>query len=64
MNKLPYKYNLGDLVKLKEEAEIGMITNRAIHHGYPIYQIHWAYWGLEKRWLFDDDIEKVGNRNA
>ena len=64
MNKLPYKYNLGDLVKLKEEEEIGMITNRMIHCGYSMYQVNWAYWGPEKRWLFDDDIEKVGNRNA
>ena len=64
MNKLPYKYNLGDLVKLKQEEEIGMITNRIIHCGYSMYQVRWVYWGPERRWLFDDDIEKVGNRNA
>jgi hypothetical protein len=64
MNKLPYKYNLGDLVKLKEEEEIGMIANRTIFQGYSMYQVHWAYWGPDKRWLFSDDIEKVEKKNV
>ena len=64
MNKLPYKYNLGDLVKLKREEEIGVVTNRMNHWGYSMYQVRWVYWGPDKRWLFDDDIEKVEKRNV
>ena len=64
MNKLPYKYNLGDLVKLKREEEIGVVTNRMNHWGYSMYQVRWVYWGPDKRWLFDDDIEKVEKRSV
>ena len=64
MNKLPYKYNLGDLVKLKHEEEIGVVTNRMNHWGYSMYQVRWAYWGPDKRWLFDDDIEKVEKKSV
>ena len=64
MNKLPYKYNLGDLVKPKREQEIGVITNRMFLNGYSMYQVRWVYWGPDKRWLFDDDIEKVEKRSV
>ena len=64
MNKLAYKYNLGDLVKLKREEEIGVVTNRMNHWGYSMYQVRWVYWGPDKRWLFDDDIEKVEKRSV
>ena len=64
MNKLAYKYNVGDLVKPKQEQEIGVITNRMFLNGYSMYQVRWAYWGPEYRWLFDDDIEKVEKRSV
>lgn len=64
MNKLAYKYNLGDLVKLKHEEEIGVVTNRMNHWGYSMYKVRWVYWGPDKRWLFDDDIEKVEKKSV
>ena len=68
MNKIDYKYELGDLVVVSRyykssPKHYGVIVERVDKMGmlHRLYKVHWVDGGYDSRWIFEDDLLKVND---
>ena len=68
MNKINYKYELGDLVVSSRYYEssprhYGVIVERVDKMGmlHRLYRVNCIESGYDSRWIFEDDLIKVDN---
>jgi len=66
MNKIDYKYKLGDLVVTSayyrnSPQYFGIVVKRERFSGIKrfLYQVNWLKTGFDNRWIHEDDIVKV-----
>ena len=66
MNKIDYKYELGDLVVVSRyykssPKHYGVIVERVDKMGmlHRLYKVHWVNGGYDSRWIIEDDLLKV-----
>ena len=66
MNKIDYKYELGDLVVVSQyykssPKHYGVIVERVDKMGmlHRLYKVHWVDGGYDSRWIFEGDLLKV-----
>jgi hypothetical protein len=64
MNKLDYKYELGELVQIYPTiqtslTDFGFVIQRKKSIGFSyLYRIHWSSDGNDERWVPESDIKK------
>ena len=68
MNKINYKYQLGDLVVSSQyykssPKHYGVVVERVDKMGIKrfLYQVNWLKTGFDNRWIHEDDIVKVND---
>jgi len=66
MNKINYKYELGDLVVSSQyykssPKHYGVIVERIEKMGMlrNLYRVNWIEGGYDSRWIFEDNLLKV-----
>lgn len=66
MNQINFKFNTGDLVKIKQHPDhkrvgedelYGLVLQRKEINDYHFYQIQWFDEVLDRRWLSEGDLE-------